>query len=86
MKWIKRKANKEWTCILCKETIPVGEEFIRRPSLERDKPVSPPHKTTWEQWPTAFHEDCFKNLRRHFESAVPVYGYKDYEWKEVPDC
>ncbi len=83
MNWVMRKAGKQYTCILCRETIPIGEEHIHRYHPGLDTPVSPPHKTTWEQWPTCFHKDCFKNLRRRFNSAVAVYELKDDDWEEV---
>lgn len=84
MKWIKRKANKQWTCILCREIISEGDEYIPPPVPNKRTPIVPGHKTTWEEWPTAFHVDCFKNLKQRFKS--PVYVYHDYEWKEMPDC
>jgi len=81
MMWRIRRANKEYTCILCGESIGVGKEYIRPPLLGLDKPVSPPHETTFGQRRPYFHVDCFKNLRTLYDPAAPVERWKDYGWE-----
>jgi hypothetical protein len=83
MKWRMRESNKVYICILCGESIHVGEQYIRPYHQGLDKPVSPPHKTTWGQRRPFFHRDCFENLKGWFQSQVPVYQWKDYDWEEV---
>lgn len=83
MKWRIRRANQEYICILCGESIVFKEEYIRPPLLGLDKLVSPPHKTTWKERRPYFHMDCFKNLRRLYNPAAPVERWKDYGWEEV---
>jgi len=83
MKWKIRKANKLYTCILCGESIGMGEEHIRPTHRGLDALVSPPHKTTWEERPPYFHVDCFKNLRCLYDPAAPVERWKDYGWEDI---
>jgi hypothetical protein len=84
MKWVIRKACNSQTCILCKEIIPEGEDYIHRVNPGRHAHVSPPHKTTWAEWPTCFHKDCFIKLRARFESSVRVYGWTPSGWHQIP--
>jgi hypothetical protein len=84
-KWRKRKANEEHKCILCGESIPAGEEYLRPPLESLHGCVSPCHKTTWLERRPYFHKDCFCYLRNGFNPAVPVYEWKNYAWVPVPN-
>ena len=80
MKWRMREANQEYTCILCGESISIGQKYIRPPLNDTEKLVSQPHKTTWSQRRPYFHEDCFKNMREKYNPFAPIEYWKDYEW------
>jgi hypothetical protein len=83
MKWRIKEAKKQYTCILCRESIGIGEEYIRPPHRGLAAPVSSPHKTTWGERPPYFHVDCFKNLKRLYNPAAPVERLKNDRWKRV---
>jgi hypothetical protein len=84
--WRKRKAYGKNSCIFCGELIPSGEEYIR-PTFPSslDVPISPGHKTTWQERRPYFHKDCFCYLRNGFAPRVGILEYKDYDWVQVAD-
>ncbi len=89
MKWRLCTNYKEnHICIVCEESILIGQRYIR-PHFDAgagglNKPLSPPHKTTWTKKRPYFHFDCFINVRKWFESSVTVYELKDNERQNVP--
>jgi hypothetical protein len=76
--WRIRQANNEYICILCGQSIPVGDRYIRPYHYGLDREVS--RGVTWRQRRPYFHIECFRRLRGWFGSTVPVY---DHNFQEV---
>jgi hypothetical protein len=69
-----RKANEEYTCVLCNHYIKMGNEYIRplHTGLNRVVVNFRGSKITWSDRRPFFHVECFRVLRRWFNSTVPV--------------
>jgi hypothetical protein len=84
--WRIKKANKEYTCVLCGESIGRKEEYIAprpRPRRGLNALVSPPHRTTFREKPPYFHVDCFQNLKRRYKPERKVERLIKGKWKKI---